>query len=63
MEYAKKIVLCEVGLRDGLQSEKSGLTTDQKVELAEDMAAGRIPGNRTWKLCEPEGCSSDGGHR
>ena len=39
MEYAKKIVLCEVGLRDGLQSEKSGLTTDQKVELAEDMAA------------------------
>lgn len=38
MEYAREITLCEVGLRDGLQSEKSTLTTDQKVELAEDMA-------------------------
>ena len=37
MEYTKKITLCEVGLRDGLQSEKSSLSTDQKVELASDM--------------------------
>ena len=37
MEYTKKITLCEVGLRDGLQSEKSSLSTDQKVELANDM--------------------------
>lgn len=37
MKYGKEIVLCEVGPRDGLQSEKSMLTTKQKVELIDDM--------------------------
>lgn len=37
MKYGKEIVLCEVGPRDGLQSEKSTLTTKQKVELIDDM--------------------------
>lgn len=37
MKYGKEIVICEVGPRDGLQSEKSTLTTEQKAELIDDM--------------------------
>ena len=33
MKLPKKITLCEVGLRDGLQNEKVILTTEQKVGL------------------------------
>ena len=36
-DYVKKVRICEVGLRDGLQNEKTILTTDQKVELLRDM--------------------------
>lgn len=38
MRTAKQITLCEVGPRDGLQSEKVRLTADQKAELIRDMA-------------------------
>lgn len=38
MELVKEIILCEVGLRDGLQNEKSVPTTEQKVSLIEDIA-------------------------
>jgi len=34
----RKIAVCEVGPRDGLQSEKASLTVDQKVELIERSA-------------------------
>lgn len=43
MQFPKKIFLCEVGLRDGLQNEKNAdgtalvLTVDQKVELLKNM--------------------------
>ena len=37
MELPKKVVLCEVGPRDGLQNEKKVLTTAQKIELIERM--------------------------
>jgi len=33
--WASRIVLCEVGPRDGLQNEKTSFTIDQKVELIE----------------------------
>jgi hydroxymethylglutaryl-CoA lyase len=33
MTLPKKIVLCEVGLRDGLQNEKTLLSTQEKVDL------------------------------
>ncbi|RVU55207.1 hydroxymethylglutaryl-CoA lyase [Anaerosphaera multitolerans] len=33
----KKITICEVGLRDGLQNECSLLTTDEKVDLLNDI--------------------------
>lgn len=39
MDLVKAITLCEVGPRDGLQSEKTLLTTEQKVELINDMTA------------------------
>ena len=39
MGLVKAITLCEVGPRDGLQSEKTLLTTEQKVELINDMTA------------------------
>ena len=37
MNTPKKVNICEVGLRDGLQNEKSLLTTDQKVELIQGL--------------------------
>lgn len=33
MKYPSSVKLCEVGLRDGLQNEKTLLTTEQKLEL------------------------------
>lgn len=33
MEKERDVILCEVGLRDGLQNEKSFLSTDEKVEI------------------------------
>ena len=37
MELPEKVVLCEVGPRDGLQNEKKILSTEQKIELIERM--------------------------
>ena len=33
MKLPQAVTLCEVGLRDGLQNEKTILSTDEKVEL------------------------------
>ena len=33
----KKIRICEVGLRDGLQNEKRMFTTEEKLELLDGM--------------------------
>ncbi len=38
MNLEKDIVLCEVGIRDGLQNEKTILTTEQKIKMIEGMA-------------------------
>ena len=37
MNFGKKVILCEVGPRDGLQNECAILTVDQKVELINDI--------------------------
>ncbi len=37
MKLIDKIILCEVGLRDGLQNECTQLTTEQKIELINDI--------------------------
>ena len=37
MQYAEKITLCEVGPRDGLQTEAKLLTAEEKTELIEQM--------------------------
>ncbi len=37
MDLVKKITICEVGPRDGLQNEATILTTEQKVEVIKDM--------------------------
>ncbi len=37
MSWPKSVTICEVGPRDGLQMEKTILSTDQKVELIERM--------------------------
>lgn len=39
----QKVVLCEVGPRDGLQNEKTMLSTEQKIELIERMADAGAP--------------------
>ena len=33
MKLAERLTICEVGLRDGLQIEKTILTLEQKLEL------------------------------
>ncbi len=33
MKLPSSVTICEVGLRDGLQNEKTILSTDEKVEL------------------------------
>ncbi len=37
MDLVKNITICEVGPRDGLQNEATILTTNQKVEIIQDM--------------------------
>lgn len=37
MNLPKKVIVCEVGLRDGLQNESTNLSTSQKVELLESI--------------------------
>lgn len=37
MKFAEKITLCEVGLRDGLQNEKTILSVEEKLSLAQSV--------------------------
>lgn len=39
MKYPKRVRLCEVGLRDGLQNEVKCLSTKQKVEILDQLVA------------------------
>lgn len=43
MERVKEIRLCEVGPRDGLQNEKKVLTTQEKIQLIDAIAASGFP--------------------
>ena len=43
MYFPKQLTLCEVGLRDGLQNEKTLLSTDQKVALAKSLVEAGFP--------------------
>jgi len=38
MQLKKKVIICEVGMRDGLQNEKANLTTNQKLKLIDEIA-------------------------
>ncbi len=39
----KKVRICEVGPRDGLQNEKTQLTTEQKIQLIDGLTAAGFP--------------------
>ena len=39
MNYPSKVMLTEVGLRDGLQNECTSVSTDRKMELLTDILA------------------------
>lgn len=43
MNLPSRVVLCEVGLRDGLQSEHKPLPLQQKIALAKDVIAAGFP--------------------
>lgn len=43
MEIVRAVTLCEVGPRDGLQNEKTLLSTEEKLELIEAMADAGFP--------------------
>lgn len=43
MNLPNRVVLCEVGLRDGLQSEKNLLSFEQKLALAKSVIASGFP--------------------
>ena len=50
----RKIAVCEVGPRDGLQIEKTSLTIDQKVELIERSAAAGVKFIEIGSLVHPK---------
>ncbi len=54
MTFPDKITLCEVGLRDGLQNEKTSLTTPQKLELAEAVVTAGMPVVELGSLMSPK---------
>ena len=43
MDFVKKVRLCEVGPRDGLQNEKKIVTTEEKIELINAMTDAGFP--------------------
>lgn len=43
MKLAKRITVCEVGLRDGLQIEKAMLTVEEKLELIHGLEEAGVP--------------------
>ena len=43
IQYPSAVTLCEVGLRDGLQNEKTLLTTQDKLELMRRIIAAGFP--------------------
>lgn len=43
MNYPSSVILCEVGLRDGLQNEKKILTTQEKLELLRGLIDAGFP--------------------
>ena len=48
-----KVYLTEVGPRDGLQMEKTVLSTDRKVELIADLAAAGVPAVQVASFVHP----------
>ena len=42
MVFPEKVVICEVGLRDGIQNEKKMLTVEEKIELLDSVVASGI---------------------
>ena len=43
MNLVKKVILCEVGPRDGLQNEKTIISADDKAKLIEGVVAAGYP--------------------
>lgn len=43
LNVVKKVRICEVGLRDGLQNEKTLLTTEQKLDLLQKLTDAGFP--------------------
>lgn len=43
MDFVKKIRVCEVGIRDGLQNEKKIVTAAEKIDLINKMSAAGFP--------------------
>ncbi|HEX6511111.1 MAG TPA: hydroxymethylglutaryl-CoA lyase [Chloroflexota bacterium] len=43
MEFPKAVTICDVGPRDGLQNEKTPISTDDKLRLINELAAAGVP--------------------
>ena len=54
MRYPERILLCEVGLRDGLQNEAAALTTGQKLRLAEAVIGAGFPAVELGSFVSPK---------
>lgn len=48
MKLVKKIRLCEVGPRDGLQNEKNIVSTEDKIALIDELSRAGFPSSR-WE--------------
>lgn len=60
MNLPSEITICEVGLRDGLQNEKTIVSTEDKLSLLRDLVDARLPRDRGRLLHAPQKGAPDG---
>ena len=56
MKLVKKIRLCEVGPRDGLQNEKNIVSTEDKIALIDELSRAGFPVIEVGSFVSPRAC-------
>lgn len=54
MNLPSEITICEVGLRDGLQNEKTIVSTEDKLSLLRDLVDAWLPRDRGRSFMHPK---------
>lgn len=54
MDFPQAVQICDVGPRDGLQNESTPITTDQKLQLINQLAAAGVPEIEVGSFVSPK---------